>query len=85
MLLVDDILLSPLMFIFREIHKAVEESSAGEGEALRTELTELYMMLETHAITEEEFNLRERTLLDQLDRFESRGTHSEEESESGGG
>ena len=85
MLLVDDILLSPLLFIFQEIGKAAEEASAGEGEALRTELTELYMMLETRAITEEEFNVREKKLLDQLERFESRNTRSEVESESGGG
>ena len=85
MLLVDDILLSPLLFIFREIGKAADEASAGEGEALRTELTELYMMLETRAITEEEFNVREKKLLDRLERFESRDTHSEEEPESGGG
>lgn len=85
MLIVDDLLLSPLLFIFREIGKAADETSAGEGEALRTELTELYMMLETRAITEEEFNVREKKLLDQLERFESRGAHSEEESESDGG
>ena len=87
MLVLDDILLSPLkgiMFLAQEIQKAAEEKSASEEQALRTELTELYMMLETGKITEEEFDARERTCLDLLDVMESRNRHSEEQLQTGG-
>ena len=70
MLLVDDILLSPVKginWVFRQIHELAEEELAGEAERLRESLTELYMMLETGEIGEEEFEEREKRLLDRLD------------------
>ena len=81
MLILDDILLLPargIGFIFEEIRKAAQEESAGEEKAIRTELTELYMMLETGKITEEEFDAREKELLDRLEEIESRSARSEE-------
>ena len=72
MLLIDDILLSPakgLFYIFKQIHKAAEEEFLNE-ENVSAELSELYMMLETGKITEEEFNNRESELLNQLEQIE---------------
>jgi hypothetical protein len=75
MIVVDDILLSPirgLFWIFREIHNAVQQEFENESEAITAELTNLYMMLETGKITEEEFDTREKELLDRLDELEER-------------
>lgn len=88
MLIIDDILFFPfrgILSVFQEIYKAAQQEHAGEGQSIRTELTELYMMLETRRITEDEFNARETELLDRLERFESRDTHAEDGPESGGG
>ena len=84
MFLIDDILLSPargLLAIFRELHNAVEQEFTNEAEAIRAELSELYMMLETGQITEEEFDRQEKEFLDRLDEFETRGGESAEEEE----
>ena len=73
MLLIDDILLLPfrgLMCVFREIHNAAQQEVANDAQAIRTELRELYMMLETGRITEEEFDDREKALLDRLEELE---------------
>ncbi len=73
MFVVDDILLSPirgLFWIFREIHNAAQQDVNDEPEAITAELTDLYMMLETEQITEEEFEKREKELLDRLDELE---------------
>ncbi len=70
MLLVDDILFSPVKginWIFKKIHELAEEELAGEADRLRENLTELYMQLETGEITEEEFEQQETVLLDRLD------------------
>ncbi len=72
MFLIDDILLSPakgLFYIFKQIHKAAEEEFLNE-ENVSAELSELYMMLETGKITEEEFNNRESELLNRLEQIE---------------
>jgi hypothetical protein len=70
MLLVDDILFSPIKginWIFRKIHELAEEELVGEADRLRESLTELYMQLEAGQITEEEFEQQETLLLDRLD------------------
>ena len=70
MLLVDDILFSPIKginWIFRKIHELAEEELEGEADRIRESLTELYMQLETGEITEEEFEQQEAILLDRLD------------------
>ncbi len=72
MFLIDDILLSPakgLFYIFKQIHKAAEEEFLNE-EGVTAQLSELYMMLETGKITEEEFNNRESELLNRLELIE---------------
>lgn len=70
MLILDNLLLSPmrgLYWIFREIHKASLQELTDEAEAITTELSELYMMLETGRISEAEFDALEQKLLDRLD------------------
>ncbi|MDP3589165.1 MAG: gas vesicle protein GvpG [Methylobacter sp.] len=70
MLLVDDILFSPvkgILWVFRQIHELAEEELAGEADRIRESLTELYMQLEAGQITEEEFEQQEAVLLDRLD------------------
>lgn len=84
MFLVDDIFLFPgrsIFWIFREIHHAVEEEIAGEAEAITAKLGELYRMLETGQMTEEEFDAAERALLDRLEAIEQRNASGEEEEE----
>jgi hypothetical protein len=86
MLILDDLLLSPmrgLYWIFREIHKASLQEQVDEAKAITTELSELYMMLETGRISETEFDALEQKLLDRLDAMQeqeiSRGEASGEE------
>ena len=70
MLLVDDILFSPIKGInwnFKKIHELAEEELSGEADRIRESLTELYMQLETGEISEEEFEQQEALLLDRLD------------------
>lgn len=77
MLLIDDILASPvrgLFWIFRELHNAVQEDAVNEVENITQQLSELYMMLETGKITEAEFDEREEGLLDWLDALEGEET-----------
>lgn len=72
-LLVDDILLFPatsLLWIFRELGKAVRQELADEVDSITQQLSELYMMLETGRISEEEFDTREAALLDRLDQMQ---------------
>jgi hypothetical protein len=84
MLIIDDVLLFParsLMFIFREIQSAAEQEAANEADSIRIELVELYMMLETGRITEEEFDAKEERLLQVLDDIERAAAEDDEESE----
>lgn len=80
MLLVDDILASPIrgvLWIFREIHSAAEQELAGEEESITEQLRLLYMQLETDRITEQEFEAGEKLLLDRLEAIQ--GQHEDEE------
>jgi Gas vesicle protein G len=74
MLLVDDLLLSPvhgILWIFREIHNAAREEMANEPESIAQQLRNLYMQLETSAISEQQFDTQEKVLLDRLDEIEA--------------
>jgi len=87
MLVVDNILMAPasgLMFILKQILHAAEQDQANEADNLRAELGELYMMLETHQITEEEFTAREATLLDRLTRLEEENTDADDDPQTNG-
>ena len=81
MFLIDDVLLFPvrsILWVFKEIHHAVEEEQANEADAITAKLSELYMMLETGQMTEAEFDAAEKSLLDRLDAIKE-GEESEEE------
>jgi Gas vesicle protein G len=81
MLLVDDILLFPItgfFWVFREIHKAAQQEIVSEKEAVTAELSDLYMMLETGKITEEEFDAREQVLLNRLDQLQGESPETPE-------
>ncbi len=59
MLIVDDLLTFPvkgLFWVFEKIRKAAEDEIESQGERITAELGELYMMLDTGKITEEEFD-----------------------------
>ena len=74
MLLVDDVLLFPvrsILWIFREIHHAAQEEIAGEADGITARLSELYMMLETGQMSEADFDVEEKKLLDRLDVIET--------------
>jgi hypothetical protein len=80
--IVDDILLFPvrgIFWIFREVYSAAQEEVAGEAESIKTELMELYMMLETGRISEQEFATREKALLDQLEQLQEPDAGLEDE------
>lgn len=73
MLIIDDILLFPvrsIFWIFKQIHKAAEEEIESRADRITAELSEMYMLLDTGRITEEEFDAREKELLDELDKIE---------------
>jgi hypothetical protein len=78
MLILDDILLFPvtgILWTFRELHKAVLQELDTEAENITVQLSELYMMLETGKISEDEFDSREKDLLDRLEEIQVRGTN----------
>jgi len=82
MFILDDILLFPIksiLWMFREIHNAAQQELATEAETITADLSELYMMLETGRITEDEFDTREKELLDRLDEIQEQGTRIEDE------
>lgn len=84
MLIIDDILLFPfrsILWIFREVHNAAQQELAGEAEFITAELSELYMMLETGKISEQEFATREKELLDRLDKIQESGADIEKENQ----
>ena len=87
MLFIDDLLLAPmhgLMWVFREINDIVEKERSGEGAKVTHELSELYMRLDSGAISEEQFTAEESRLLDRLDAFAIREGADEDEDESNG-
>jgi hypothetical protein len=83
-LIIDDILLFPvrsIFWLFREISSAVDQELTSRADDIMAELSELYMMLETRQITEDEFEEREKELLDRLDEIQQREMPVEEEGE----
>jgi hypothetical protein len=81
MLLIDDILLSPMrgiFWIFREIYNATLEETTHEADTITMKLSELYMMLETGSISEQEFDVMEKELLDRLEAIREPGALSDD-------
>jgi septation ring formation regulator EzrA len=80
MLVIDDILFFPMrsiLWIFRELHNAARQEMENEAESITAELSDLYMMLETERITENEFDAREKQLLDRLEKIQESNTRIE--------
>jgi hypothetical protein len=70
MFLIDNLLLAPVsgvMYIFREIQAAAEKEAVKNAEGLRAQLAELYTMLESGRISSDQFDAKEKQLLDLLD------------------
>ncbi len=59
-----------LGFVFRSVHDAVENELDEEREQIRQRLMELYSLVESGEIDEEEFEAQEDQLLDRLDELE---------------
>jgi len=73
MFLIDDILLAPgsfLIWVMRKVHEAAQEELENDAARITTELSELHRKLETRAITEAQFQAREKELLDRLDQIQ---------------
>jgi hypothetical protein len=71
MLLVDDLLLAPfkgVLWVFKKVQQAANEELERRQRQTRSELSELYMQLETGRISESEFDAKEKQLLERLDR-----------------
>jgi len=84
MFLLDNILLSPLhgvLWVAREMDKVAQEELANESGTIKADLSGLYLLLEKGQITEEEFDAREKMLLDRLDAISERLVAGEEEEE----
>jgi len=83
MFLVDDLLFSPvkgLMAIGRHIQETARQSYEDQEKAIVAELTELYRLLESGRIGDDEFNARETDLLDRLEEtHEALGSATAEE------
>lgn len=73
MLLIDDFLLAPAklaFFVFREIAKRVDEALADDDKAVEQQLQELYRLLESGKVSEQEFERREQVLVQRLEEME---------------
>ena len=70
MFIVDDIVMSPfkgLLFIAKEVAKAVDQAKEADRNNAMRELSELHHKLEAGEITDDEFDARESELLDLLE------------------
>ncbi len=75
MFLIDDLLVSPgsfLIWVMRKVHEAALEELENDSARITSELSELHRTLETGAITEAQFDQREKKLLDRLDAIRGR-------------
>jgi predicted ATP-grasp superfamily ATP-dependent carboligase len=59
--------------IAQRIQEAVDGQAAAEAVTIKNTLSEMYMQLDSGRMTAEEFEEREKTLLDRLDEIESHG------------
>ena len=79
MLIIDKLLLSPIyatIWAARQVDNAIRQEREAEPERITADLSDLYMMLETGQLTEAEFNIREKELLDRLDVIQERKSGS---------
>ncbi len=72
MLLVDDILLVPfkgVFWIFKEIHRRARDEVKAQKEQLQSQLSDLYMEVDTGRLSDEVFEAKQKEILDQLERI----------------
>jgi hypothetical protein len=70
MFLLDDILLSPLKglaMICRKVHEAAQEDLEKQEKDIMAALAELHHLMDAGQIGDEDFNVRESSLLDRLE------------------
>lgn len=87
MLLIDDLLASPVNFviwIMRQVQEAAEKELRDEADRIPVQLAELHRLLESEQITEQEFETREGELLDRLDELNQREPHPSAGGRAGG-
>jgi len=63
------VFLKGLVWAARKIEAAAKDEIDSQRARTRSERSEIYMQLDTGKITEEEFDARERQLLDRLDQL----------------
>ncbi|MFZ3181403.1 MAG: gas vesicle protein GvpG [Methylocystis silviterrae] len=76
MIIIDSLLAAPLrglMFVLEKIDEAVQKEIEAEEQAVMADLSALHRALDSGAMTEAEFDMREQKLLDRLDRLHSEG------------
>jgi len=69
MFIIDDILLAPLkgvVYLAKKIHELAEEELEDTGEKLKRELLDLQMLFETDQINEEEYQKKEKDILERI-------------------
>jgi hypothetical protein len=82
MLLIDDLLLAPfngLLWVAEKVRDAAQEEMDGEADAITEELRQLYLLLESGTISEDEFDTQEQRLLDRLDVIQARTSAEDSE------
>ena len=82
MFIVDKLLMSPVtgvLWIMKELHKHVQQEQAQESDRLTAKLSELYMLLETKQLSEEDFDAQESAILDRLDEIQAKAEASAEQ------
>ena len=70
MFIIDDILLAPLkgvVYLAKKIHELAEEELEDTGDKLKRELLDLQMLFETDQISEEEYQKKEKNILERLE------------------
>ena len=70
MFLIDDILLAPvkgIVYLAKKINELAEEELVDTGEKIKRELLDLQMLFETDQISEEEYQKKEKNILERLE------------------
>lgn len=77
MFLIDDILLAPVkgvVYIAKKINELAEEELADTNEKIKRELLDLQMLFETDQISEEEYQKKEKNILERLEALKEKTT-----------
>jgi hypothetical protein len=78
--MIGSILMSPmtgLTFVLKKVAEAVDEAREADRRAIMGALQELHRQIERGTITEDEFDSREKVLLDRLEAMSGDGVKAE--------